>query len=134
MANATVPSNDPLAERKSLETYLRQQIAAALGISATRLDLGQPVNGLGLDSLMIYSMKRQIRADLGVGLPAVRFFEKVTIRELASELSAELGNVRDGQRNDAPKTSQEKDDTKTVDRQRERMKLLRGYWRGVGMR
>jgi len=123
---------DPPGRRKQLESYLREQIAAGLGIPVQRVELGAPVNGLGLDSLMIYEVKRRVRADLDVALPAVRFFEKVTIPDLAREIADQLEQPADQQQN--PSLARQRATGHATDpngRRRERSTLLQRYWRGV---
>jgi hypothetical protein len=120
----TLALAEPPEQRTQLETYLREHIAAALGLPPVRLDPRQPVNTLGLDSLMIYEMKRRVRADLGVALPAVRFFEKVTIPDLASELSIKLA---------APTDEGPTGPTPAVHRKR-RPVPEGGFWKGLAGR
>jgi len=70
--------------------YLRELIAAALGVEPETLPVDKPLNELRLDSLMMLELRSRIISDLGVDLPAVRFFESPMIEKLAAEALAQL--------------------------------------------
>jgi acyl-CoA synthetase (AMP-forming)/AMP-acid ligase II/acyl carrier protein len=82
------------AERHSrlpmLVSYLRQQIAAAVGGAADHVDAGQPFTALGLDSLKMLQLKEQVERALAVTLPLERFLDYPTPAELAVPLLADL--------------------------------------------
>jgi acyl carrier protein len=73
-----------------MEAYLAAQIARVLGIAPTRVDLDQPLNGLGLDSLTGSELKTRIEVDLGVVVSMVDVLQNPTIRELAVRLVGRL--------------------------------------------
>lgn len=77
---------EPALGHRLLESYLCEQVAKVLGSAVSRLDVQQPVNTLGLDSLMALKLKNQIQCDLGVVVPLVDFFKGCTIAQLTQQL------------------------------------------------
>jgi thioesterase domain-containing protein/acyl carrier protein len=79
-------------ERKQIaEGYIREQVARVLGTSAGKLDVEQPLNELGLDSLMAIELKNRIEADLVLSLPTGRLVQGPSIGKLSTEVLLELG-------------------------------------------
>jgi amino acid adenylation domain-containing protein len=70
----------------ALVAYLRRELARVLRLSEARVDVAQPLNRLGLDSLMAVELKNGIEADLGVVVPVVRFLQGPSIAQLAEQL------------------------------------------------
>jgi amino acid adenylation domain-containing protein len=86
------------AERKErLTAYLRAQVEAVLGLAADDLDLHQPLNTVGLDSLMASQLKMQVEAALGITLPIVKFLQGPSVAELAGEMAGQLALRRPGE-------------------------------------
>jgi amino acid adenylation domain-containing protein len=81
--------------RAALERYLREQIAHALRIEATRLDADQSVSALGLDSLAAVELVNRIELDLGVVVPMVALLQGHTIPQIAAEILAQLSAAPD---------------------------------------
>ena len=73
-----------------LEAQLREQAARVLRLTATALDIDQPLNNVGIDSLMAIELKNRIEADLGVTVPMVRFLEGPSVRDLAGYVAEHL--------------------------------------------
>jgi phthiocerol/phenolphthiocerol synthesis type-I polyketide synthase C len=79
------------AERRQLvETYLQEQLAKVLRLAAFKLDVQQPINRLGLDSLMAVELKNRIQNDLGVMLPVVTFLKGPSLAQLATQVMDQL--------------------------------------------
>jgi NAD(P)-dependent dehydrogenase (short-subunit alcohol dehydrogenase family)/acyl carrier protein len=70
--------------QKLLITYMQNQVAGALGLSAVQLDIRQPLNTIGLDSLMAVELRNRIKTDLEVEVPMVRFMEDASVEDLAT--------------------------------------------------
>ncbi len=85
---------EPAARAQLLRSYLSEQVARVLGLSASRLDVEQPLSNLGLDSLMAVELKNRIAVDLGVNVPMVKFLQGPSVAQAATQildqLSAEL--------------------------------------------
>jgi aryl carrier-like protein len=75
-------------ERQAFITaYMQEQIAKAIGISACELDLQQPLNHMGIDSLLAVELRNRLRTDLKVDIAAVKFMEDSSIASLAMQIS-----------------------------------------------
>ena len=75
---------------KLLVQYIRELIARVLGIVPSRMDVEQPLNNMGLDSLMAIELRNRVRLDLGLEVPMVKFMEGVNVVGLASLLGEQL--------------------------------------------
>ncbi|MCX7571066.1 amino acid adenylation domain-containing protein [Tumebacillus sp. DT12] len=69
--------------------YLQRRLARLLGTPAARLDAEQPLNTLGLDSLMAVEMRNAIMQDAGVNIPVARFLQEVSALDVAEEVLAQ---------------------------------------------
>jgi myxalamid-type polyketide synthase MxaE and MxaD len=77
-----------------LEAQLREQAARVLRLSAAALDVEQPLNNVGIDSLMAIELKNRIEADLGVTVPMVKFLEGPSVRDLARFVGSQFSVSR----------------------------------------
>lgn len=83
-------STDATERRHLVESYLQEQLAKVLRCSVSKLGLQQPINRLGLDSLMAVELRNRIQSDLGVSLPVVNFIKGPSITQLSMELLEQL--------------------------------------------
>jgi len=74
-----------------LTTYIQEQVAQAIGISASQLDIQQPLNYMGIDSLIAVKLRNRLRTDLKVDVSAIKFMEDSSVVSLAIEVSASVG-------------------------------------------
>jgi acyl carrier protein len=81
-----------------LECQLREQAARVLRLPAAALDVEQPLNNVGIDSLMAIELKNRIESDLGVTVPMVKFLEGPSVRGLADYLAEQLVPLLAGHR------------------------------------
>jgi acyl carrier protein len=63
-------------------------VAKSLGMS--QLDVQQPLNQLGLDSLMAVELRNAIRTQLGVELTIGTFLTGASVSKLATEIELQL--------------------------------------------
>lgn len=75
---------------EDLQSYLHAQAAAVLGLEPGRLPLEQPLDGLGMDSLMAIELRNRLESDLNVTLPAVAFLQGPTVLELVGQIQSRL--------------------------------------------
>ncbi len=79
------------SERKQmLQSYLAEQVARSLGTSPSKLDAQQPLNELGLDSLMAVELKNRIAIDLGVNVPVAKFLQGFSIGQAVTQVLGQL--------------------------------------------
>ncbi len=75
------------AEREGLMvSYLSEQLAGVLRVPVDRLDTGQPLTALGLDSLMAIELKNRIERELQIRIPIVTFLQGPTITQFAGQV------------------------------------------------
>lgn len=84
--------NTPVHEKqKLLFTYIHTQVAKVLGLSMTeQLDPDQPLNQLGLESLMAIELVNSFRTALDVDIPIEKFLNGVSISEILVWISKQL--------------------------------------------
>ena len=81
---------EPAERHQLLQSYLSEQVARVLGLSASKLDVQQPLSNLGLDSLMAVELKNRIAVDLGVNVPMVKFLQGFSVAQAATQLLDQL--------------------------------------------
>ena len=80
----------PERRAELIANYLRGEAARVMGVRAAELlSLDQPLNDLGLDSLMAMELKNRLESDLGVRLPVRQFLEGPTLTGLAAQAHAQ---------------------------------------------
>ncbi|QKW05280.1 type I polyketide synthase [Streptomyces sp. NA04227] len=78
-----------LAER------LRSSIAVTMRTGAESVGPDQPLQELGLDSLMAVEARNEIEGSIGVFLPISVFLSGASVKDVAAEIVKELGNATD---------------------------------------
>ena len=76
---------------EQVEELLVRTVARALGSDSAGLDVHEPLQNLGLDSLMALEVKDSLSAQLGISLPLVSFLEGRSVRTLGTEILGLLG-------------------------------------------
>jgi acyl carrier protein len=81
----------PADERRALlESFLGRQLSRVLRVPIDDLDVNQPLNNLGIDSLMAVELRNHVQANLGVVIPVAQLLEDPSIAQLARSLNREL--------------------------------------------
>lgn len=83
------PATSPEEQQQQLEEYLTEQIAKVLGLTPSQLDVEQPLNTLGLDSLMLIQLANRIKKDFGLELSIEALFEDMTLMDLVGQLQTQ---------------------------------------------
>jgi acyl transferase domain-containing protein len=86
----------PAERRRMLEEYFRHELAHVLGLPPAMLDARQPLQEVGLDSIMVLEVRRRVERALQVPLPVVSFAQGASIGELADALGDLLAATADG--------------------------------------
>ncbi|MFD9718898.1 amino acid adenylation domain-containing protein [Streptomyces sp. NPDC059076] len=76
---------------ESARDLLARTVARALGAAETELDVHEPLQNLGLDSLMALEVKEALSVGLGVSLPLVIFLDGRSVHTLGTEILGLLG-------------------------------------------
>ncbi|WP_180686107.1 non-ribosomal peptide synthetase/type I polyketide synthase [Streptomyces gossypiisoli] len=97
-ALAATPA-DPAAPRDAdaVRALLARTVATALGSGEADLDVHEPLQNLGLDSLMALEVKEALAAQLGVSLPLVIFLDGRSVHTLGTEILGLLGTDGGGE-------------------------------------
>jgi acyl carrier protein len=77
---------EPEERRSMVEAFLVEQIARVLKCSPTRVDTHEPLNRLGIDSLMAVELKNRVEADLETNLPVTALLQGPSLSQLAAQL------------------------------------------------
>ncbi|HET9587877.1 MAG TPA: AMP-binding protein, partial [Anaerolineales bacterium] len=96
----TLVSLKPSGRGEILEDILRRQAARVLGMDPTHLDLAQPLDRMGLDSLMAIELKNSLESKFGIDLSIVSLLQGPTISGLAAEALGKLDSSEN--RNETP--------------------------------
>ena len=75
----------PAERQEVLEDFLKQQAARVLGMEPARLSLDQPLDTIGLDSLMAIELKNSLESKLGINLSIASLLQGPTISSLVAE-------------------------------------------------
>ena len=86
LSRETVLNADTKERQKLVEIYLREELAKVLGLSANRVDVRQPVNNLGLDSIMAIELKNKIENRLDVDYPIANLLEGPNIIQISEQM------------------------------------------------
>ncbi|MGW5446791.1 hybrid non-ribosomal peptide synthetase/type I polyketide synthase [Streptomyces asiaticus] len=81
----------PPHDTETVQNLLVCTVARALGSGSAELDVHEPLQNFGLDSLMALEVKESLSAELGVSLPLVTFLEGHSVTTLGSEILRLLG-------------------------------------------
>ncbi|HXC24597.1 MAG TPA: beta-ketoacyl reductase, partial [Gemmatimonadaceae bacterium] len=77
-----------------IEQHLREQLAAVLKTSPSRVDLQKPMGSMGVDSLMALELVRRLSRSIGVKIPATAVFNYPTITKLAAMVETRMDGAR----------------------------------------
>ncbi len=77
----------PAEQKRTLQDYLRRQIAAILRMDISEVDVNEKLMTLGVDSLVGVELKRTIDRDMNTDFPLEYIYETPSIKELAETLT-----------------------------------------------
>ena len=87
---ATLESLPGKSRIKKLEEYIVGIIAKAMKCQTYEVSVTQPLNTIGLDSMIALEIKNAIIRDVGVTVPIVRFLTGINVIELAAQLANDV--------------------------------------------
>ena len=85
-----VPSTE---HSKILTVYLQKQVANAIRMDVSQLDVQKPLNMIGIDSLMAVELRNTIRTHLGVEVRIGKILAGVSVSELAMLITEQWTNT-----------------------------------------
>jgi amino acid adenylation domain-containing protein/thioester reductase-like protein len=93
-----LPTALPAERQNLLENFIQKQAARVLGMDPTRLNLDQPLDTMGFDSLMAMDLKNSMESKLGIKMSVAGLLQGPTISKLVAKALENL---------DAPEASNE---------------------------
>jgi len=85
-----VRQNILAAPAEGRQRMVEEYLAGILGFRMDRIDVTQPLDQIGLDSLMAIELKNRVEVDLGVNLTMAHFLQMPSLQGLASSVLSEL--------------------------------------------
>jgi malonyl CoA-acyl carrier protein transacylase len=82
------------AERPQIiEEFLKEQLSRVLRISSDELNVHQPLNNLGIDSLMAVELRNHVQASLGIVIPVAQLLQDPSIAQLGQNILEQLEEI-----------------------------------------
>src|SRR5690606_1444718 len=81
---------DQRERRELLESYLRDRVAAELGVLPPLLDVAAPLSTLGIDSLTAAELRARVERDLGIVIPVAQLLNGPSVSDLAEWISTTM--------------------------------------------
>jgi myxalamid-type polyketide synthase MxaB len=78
--------------KEILNGYFGTQLAAIMGLEAEDIDVTQPLNTLGLDSLMVVELKNKIENKLRITPPMALFMKEPSVSDLSDHVAGTYDN------------------------------------------
>lgn len=91
-AKKLLPAASGDERTEQVRNYLVEQAAKVLEVAQSELDVRQPLNRLGIDSLTAVELRNRIEADMGVSVTVVDFLEGASLADLAKIVVGQLSN------------------------------------------
>jgi len=92
-AGAAILAAPPAERQRLVQAHLQKEVARVLGLAVSKLDVNQPLNTLGIDSLMAVELKNRIESDLRVAVPLIKVIQGPSVAELTVLLLNQLAGV-----------------------------------------
>ena len=86
LTRQTILGAEPDQQLSLLQSYFKQEIAQVMGLNINRIDINQPVNNLGLDSIMAIELKNKIERKLAVDYPIANLLEGPNIIQISQQV------------------------------------------------
>ncbi|WP_017653093.1 non-ribosomal peptide synthetase [Fortiea contorta] len=76
----------PEQRQQLLNSYLQNLVLRVLRVTASQVEIKQPLTSLGLDSLKVFELKNRIEIDFGVAISVADFFDGANIADLTNQI------------------------------------------------
>ncbi|MEH2060576.1 MAG: condensation domain-containing protein [Nostoc sp.] len=94
LSREAIMATAPEARLPLLISYLQKQIAQILKVAISQVKPEQPLNTLGLDSLIVFDVKNRIQVDFGVTISIEDFFHDASVLLLAMQILSQLTTTK----------------------------------------
>jgi NADPH:quinone reductase-like Zn-dependent oxidoreductase/acyl carrier protein len=84
ISRESVAALEPGRRAEVIEKYLRRELSRLSEIPEERIDIHQPLNSIGLDSLTMLELKTKIESKLGIAIPIATLAEGPSIVQLVA--------------------------------------------------
>ncbi|MFB2976226.1 SDR family NAD(P)-dependent oxidoreductase [Microseira sp. BLCC-F43] len=81
-----IKSSPPPERENILLAYLQDEISQVLRKRTEQIDVQQPLNTMGIDSLMALDLRNRLKTALTVDVPLVKFIEDTSIADLVAKV------------------------------------------------
>ncbi|MGW8768955.1 amino acid adenylation domain-containing protein, partial [Streptomyces sp. NPDC055815] len=99
------PAEAPAAAPEAVRALVTRTVAQALGTVAARLDTGQSLQALGLDSLIAMKIRTALNREFDVLLPMTAFLNGRSTEDIAGDVLENLGADSSGTEAEAPQSA-----------------------------
>lgn len=86
-------------QEQYVKDYLQELVARVLRIKKADIDTNQPINTLGLDSIMALELKNSLQADIGITLPLVSFIQGPSINLFVQQILSKIERIPSSEEN-----------------------------------
>lgn len=90
LSREAIMATAPETRLPLLISYLQKQIAQILKVEVSQVKPEQPLNSLGIDSLIVFDLKNRIQVDFGVAISVEDFFQDASVVLLAMQILSQL--------------------------------------------
>lgn len=97
LPRAAIVEADPPERARLIDENLRKMVSSVFRLPLERLDVNEPLSGLGMDSLMAFELKRRIEDCIGINLPAVTILRGPSVAQLGKEIAAQFNGKEQAQ-------------------------------------
>ncbi|NES08282.1 MAG: acyl carrier protein, partial [Okeania sp. SIO2F4] len=82
--------SSPDEQNNILLDYFKSKMGGLLGMTASQIDVEQPLTTMGLDSLMAVELRNLVQRELGFDIPIEKIIEGISISQIVSLVIEQL--------------------------------------------
>jgi natural product biosynthesis luciferase-like monooxygenase protein len=86
-------SATPTTRHSLLTAFTQELVAKVIGLNTSEIDFHRPLINLGVDSFMSVDLKNEIKTNINVDVPVVKFLEGISLAALVTFLDQQLTEV-----------------------------------------
>ena len=93
LSRAAVRAASEAERPQIIEDFLKEQLSRVLRISSDELNVHQPLNNLGIDSLMAVELRNHVQASLDIVIPVAQLLQDPSIAQLGQNILDQLEEI-----------------------------------------